>query len=78
MLLYFFQRGVNVPKERPHHVLVELFYRYLLPLPQRTYRANRQGRALAYSQMRIDKRKKQDKQISNQLLEDAKKRLVAD
>lgn len=35
--------------------LVELFYAYLLPLPQRKYRPNRRGKALTKSQIKLRK-----------------------
>ncbi|KAL3882943.1 hypothetical protein ACJMK2_029245 [Sinanodonta woodiana] len=40
------------------HKLVELFYEYILPLPQRKYRLNRRGRLMTKNQIQLAKKRK--------------------
>ena len=43
--------------------LLELYYKYACPMPQRKYRINRRGRVMAKSQIMIAKRKRTYEQM---------------
>ncbi|KAK3582037.1 hypothetical protein CHS0354_025643 [Potamilus streckersoni] len=56
----FKQRCIKVDglEKLEKHKLVELFYRYILPLPQRKYRLNRRGRLMTKNQIQLAKKRK--------------------
>jgi len=46
------QRNINVSKITDKEALVQLAYQYTVPRPQRKYRANRRGLAMAAKQQK--------------------------
>jgi len=62
------QRGVEVERHFDKYKLIDLFYKYVLPLPQRKHRPNRKGLLLAQSQQLLDKLKLVPPTTTNKLM----------
>lgn len=61
MLCLYFQRFVKLPDDietTTKDDLLELYYRYIIPRPQRTYRLNRRGREMTKKQVLRNKKRK--------------------
>ena len=59
-MCFFFQRKVDIPdiENLDQSVLVDLFYKNVIPLPQRKYRHNRRGQKATKQQVQASKRKR--------------------
>ena len=57
---YFFQRFISKPDldNLEKDELVELYHKYIIPLPQRKYRQNRRGRQMTKQQEQLAKKRK--------------------
>ncbi|KAF6041512.1 hypothetical protein EB796_000191 [Bugula neritina] len=62
------KRGVEVERHFDKYKLIDLFYKYVLPLPQRKHRPNRKGLLLAQSQQLLDKLKLVPPTTTNKLM----------
>ncbi len=73
--LFLLQRKMGNFRGKSKQELVELFYKTLLPMPQRKYRMNRRGKAMTKQQILMAKRKRthqeanqDDKSKSNEVV----------